>query len=266
MFGVRGPVMMRQLALVFLLFALPLQGNAAESADELFKEALATYNEASKAGPEVQLEAYETVMAILDRIVDDFPTSDLAVNILLGETVQGMNIEEVAVFVASAGTSSQMTSSAASSANPTPSVASKQTSDAANSSFPIEETARIRLVQENLNRLGCAAGSADGVVGQRTLSAYSRYLEAKEISGGSYDLVTNELLALLASDTGTVCKPIPAMTSRSTARSQVIKGVRWTYRPGTTYPYCKPCGRDYQCRAKKRDALCQMYPPSGWQK
>lgn len=67
----------------------------------------------------------------------------------------------------------------------------------------------IRNIQTELNRVGCGAGTADGVAGPRTRAAFSRYVSARGNLGLTADkLGTGEALTALKKEKGRVCKKV----------------------------------------------------------
>lgn len=74
-----------------------------------------------------------------------------------------------------------------------------------------ETRSLIRDIQTELNRVGCSAGTADGVAGPRTRSAFSRYISARENLGLTPEsLETSETLAALRGEQGRVCNQLVA--------------------------------------------------------
>ncbi|MCA1788976.1 MAG: peptidoglycan-binding protein [Thioalkalivibrio sp.] len=63
--------------------------------DSLLAEASASYVMGQQSEGQARESAYEAVLQNLDRIVEEFPGSDLAVQILLGEAVGGIDLAKV---------------------------------------------------------------------------------------------------------------------------------------------------------------------------
>lgn len=68
----------------------------------------------------------------------------------------------------------------------------------------------IRQSQARLNALGCNAGGADGVIGQRTRRAFARFLADSGASLAPSALGTQAALNVLNSKSGKVCKTVVA--------------------------------------------------------
>jgi peptidoglycan hydrolase-like protein with peptidoglycan-binding domain len=67
----------------------------------------------------------------------------------------------------------------------------------------------MRLTQENLNRVGCEVGTADGVAGGKTRRGHEAYLKAQTLSADLFPLGSADLLRHLIAATGTVCEKLP---------------------------------------------------------
>ena len=99
---------MRQLIVLAALIAVFLGGSADSrgqdpnaEANRLFVEAVKLLERAEAAPtPEERLKLYEGVRGNIDRIVDDFPSSDLAVRIVLGQNLGPINLAELARRIA----------------------------------------------------------------------------------------------------------------------------------------------------------------------
>lgn len=93
---------MKALFFVLVGFLVPVSLSA-EPIDEKLREAAALYDRAGELESSEQLEAYEVVRNLLDRIVNDHPTSNVAVSILLSETVEGIDIEALDAYLVAGG-------------------------------------------------------------------------------------------------------------------------------------------------------------------
>ncbi|MEM1432321.1 MAG: caspase family protein [Pseudomonadota bacterium] len=87
---------------------------------------------------------------------------------------------------------------------------------------PEQDTrAIVREVQTQLNRLGCSAGSADGIAGPRTRAAWAKFLSEGDVRGlTASDLATPAAVAALQERASRVCAAAPAAeTATATARA-----------------------------------------------
>lgn len=74
---------------------------------------------------------------------------------------------------------------------------------------PNDPKTLMRLTQENLNRVGCEVGSADGVAGRKTRRGHEAYLKAQALSADLFPLGSADLLRHLIAATGTICEKLP---------------------------------------------------------
>lgn len=77
---------------IFMLFA---SASWAGPEEGLFKAATIIYSSSANQSPEVKRLSYESIRKILDQIVADYPGSDLAVRILLQDTIDGLDVAAV---------------------------------------------------------------------------------------------------------------------------------------------------------------------------
>jgi hypothetical protein len=61
----------------------------------LFKAATIIYSSSENQSPELKKLSYESIKKILDQIVADYPSSDLAVRIILQDTIDGLDVAVV---------------------------------------------------------------------------------------------------------------------------------------------------------------------------
>ena len=84
-------------ATVAIAIAYPAISGPEES---LFETANVIYQTAEDQPPEMQTRTYESVRSILNKIVEDHPASDLAVQIILKDEIEGLNIARLDEFLA----------------------------------------------------------------------------------------------------------------------------------------------------------------------
>ncbi|MEM9250388.1 MAG: caspase family protein [Pseudomonadota bacterium] len=91
---------------------------------------------------------------------------------------------------------------------------------------PVADTrALLRASQEELNRLGCNAGVADGISGPRTRAAWNRFLQESASALSADDLGSATALDVLRAATGRVClagavaQPAQTASARTTTPS-----------------------------------------------
>lgn len=91
---------------VYLLFAASLPGLAQQA---VTPEALAREAQALDDGPDTPTQTLLHIRAILDRIVAEHPSSDLAVAILLQETVEGLDVADLDARLDAASNAAKLT-------------------------------------------------------------------------------------------------------------------------------------------------------------
>ncbi|TNF59841.1 MAG: hypothetical protein EP307_09635 [Rhodobacteraceae bacterium] len=97
----------RSLAVIIVTVSLLSLGAAAraqDAADGIFRGAQALFAAAQAKPEEERLEDYRAIRRLLDLIVEDHPASDLAVRILLQETIEGVDIATIDDALAAATT------------------------------------------------------------------------------------------------------------------------------------------------------------------
>ncbi|MDD9728393.1 trypsin-like peptidase domain-containing protein [Mameliella sp. AT18] len=75
---------------------------------------------------------------------------------------------------------------------------------------PVDARDILRQTQSHLNRLGCDAGTPDGITGPRTREAFRRFLVATDVALEAGDLGTAQALEAIRARSGTVCKQVVA--------------------------------------------------------
>jgi len=102
---------------------------------------------------------------------------------------------------------------------------------------PAEQTAlslkaQIKATQQQLARLGCNPGGADGVIGGRTRAAFQRFLRENKTALDAQDLGSQAALSVLKSATAPACttpKASPVVkTTAATSNSPSLTGT-WTF-------------------------------------
>jgi peptidoglycan hydrolase-like protein with peptidoglycan-binding domain len=69
-----------------------------------------------------------------------------------------------------------------------------------------DEKEIVKEVQAELNRLGCNAGTADGVAGRNTRTAFRNFIEDAGVALTEDDLATEAAVAVLKQQEGTICE------------------------------------------------------------
>lgn len=194
---------------------------AQDEAAGIFAGAKALYSAAQTKSDDDRIDDYRGVRRLLDLIVEEYPSSDLAVSILLQDNIDGLDVAAV-----DAALDEAEPTGAVQTAVDTPQGASTQSSplpteDNQRAAIPPEETNEATAkpeapprtekeivldIQNELNRVGCPAGPADGVVGRKTRTAFSNFLTDSGANLSDEQLVSEEAVAVLKSQEGTVCK------------------------------------------------------------
>ena len=183
--------------------------------EALFETAKIIYQTAEDQPPELQSVSYGSVRTILDQIVSEYPASDLAVRIILQDTIDGLDVRALDAALKDNESGQPVEDSTAEAPNAeVPEEGDVQTLEL--SALPMEpvepeqpprpEEEIVTDVQAELNRIGCPAGPADGVVGRKTRSAFSNFLKDSGSELTDDDLVTEAAVAELKAQEGTVCK------------------------------------------------------------
>ena len=196
-------------AIFFAVFFACTPGTsvAQDEAVGIFAGAKALYAIAQTKTKEEKLDDYRGVRRLLDLIVEEYPSSDLAVSILLQDTIEGVDVAAVDAALEAASPDStglEATSSPdtiGSSSSPVPITENSATAiPSPNTSETIPELVELARtekeivldVQAELNRIGCSAGTADGVAGRRTKSAFSDFIKESGVALSDDDLPTEE--------------------------------------------------------------------------
>jgi peptidoglycan hydrolase-like protein with peptidoglycan-binding domain len=151
--------------------------------------------ESAEPRPEAdRLNDYRSVRRLLDLIVTNHPETETAVQILLGQTVNGIDVAALDAALASgpnaapeatapeptAGDSTAGAQAAVPVLDPFGAQALAPPEAAVMAAPPITEPRPerdiVRDLQEELNRLGCNAGGADGIPGRMTRAAFALFL------------------------------------------------------------------------------------------
>jgi uncharacterized caspase-like protein len=95
-----------------------------------------------------------------------------------------------------------------------------------------DRRAIIRDTQQALNAAGCSAGTADGIIGARTRSAFQRFITDTGADLAPADLGTDRALALLRDSAGRRCKAVVAQPAPDTPgqRGGVDLSGSWQFR------------------------------------
>lgn len=242
------PAIVRPSAFIVALMSATTVGAGPE--EGLIQAARIMYLSAENQPLEIKRVSYENIRKVLDQIVTDYPASDIAVSILLKDTIDGVDISAIDATLASLSESGEAIEEVASDAvleAPYLSMEIESPQDSVTGPLPRSETdegiqiaalpslegevfARaekeiVADVQAELNRIGCNAGGADGVVGRRTKSAFNSFVQETGSNLGEDELATENALAEIKAQTGRVCKVV---TMASTPASQL--GGSWGFR------------------------------------
>lgn len=221
---------LRAISIVIILASnvwAPSQSIAQDEAAGIFAGAKALYTIAQTKSPEERLDDYHGIRRLLDLIVEGHPSSDLAVGILLQDAIEGLDVAAVDAALAKSGSTERTESKAPETTGLSPPSLPIE-SDSAAAVPPLksdEEVPQLEIplrtekeivldVQTELNRLGCPAGTADGVVGRRTRAAFSNFIKDSGVDISEDEMVTEEAVAVLKAQEGTVCK-VRTMASTS---------------------------------------------------
>ncbi len=227
------------ISFVFLALA-PEKVVAQNEASGIFAGARALYLTAQTKPEGERLEDYRGIQRLLNLIVEDYPSSDLAVRILLQENIDGVDIAAI-----SAALAAPKPAATEQPATVAPQIAGSTSSTSAavgddGSTVPSEETvvlvpqievpARTEKeivldVQNELNRIGCPVGTADGVAGRKTKAAFLNFINDSGVDLSEDDLATEEAISILKEQEGTVCE---VRTMASTPASAL--GGSWGFR------------------------------------
>jgi hypothetical protein len=178
---------------LFLAFSgllLPKSSVAQETPEGLLDAAKFIY-----VGEETSKEDLLLVRALLDRIIEVDPSSDLAVSILLGETIDGLDVAEVDRRLATTGTAETPDNSIEAA------VAALDSQDAAPRSSAESEAAlgldplAVRDLQARLLVLGHDPNGIDGKIGPGTRAAVSAWQVSQGVEPTGY--LSAELLGSL---------------------------------------------------------------------
>jgi hypothetical protein len=207
--------------LVFLLatVSVPFQSIAQDAAAGIFAGAKALYTLAQSKPENERLADYQGVRRLLDLIVEEHPSSDLAVGILLQDTIDGLDVAAVDAALAEIDTApaqeearpevtGALAPSGSGAIDPAPVTPPAQVEAAAPPpELPQRTEKEIVLdIQNELNRIGCTAGSADGVAGRKTRTAFSNFINDSGVDLTVDQLVTEQAVAALKAQEGTVCQ------------------------------------------------------------
>lgn len=241
----------------------------------LFRAAKIILGTAQKQPDDLKNESYLRVREILNTIVEDYPESDLAVRVLLQDTIDGLDVAQLDAFikenssiVSQSSNAEPMQNSAAevetdgapeapnesvtvaatpatqnetsatvdeldtdspdlassygiTTANPIPSdtiTAEGTTLESIVESMPARSEKEIVFdVQTELNRVGCGAGPADGVVGRRTRIAFRNFIRDAGVDLEEDALISEAVVSALKSQKGTICKTRTMASSSASA-------------------------------------------------
>jgi hypothetical protein len=203
--------------------------------DAYLKTAQILYSSAEGQEPELQRASYLQVREILDRIVEDFPSSDIAVRILLKDNLGGIDVTALDAALertapqdvaGRAGTPEADQAELQKSENDVPKlddssdapvIALAVPDDAETNAIPDgvddhyavpprPEEEIIADVQAELNRLGCNAGPVDGVTGRKTRAAFRNFINETGSELSEDALATEAAVRELKEKDGKICK------------------------------------------------------------
>jgi peptidoglycan hydrolase-like protein with peptidoglycan-binding domain len=197
---------------------------AQDAAQGIFQAAVALYRDAEARPDDTRLDDYRSVRRLLDLIVTSHPGSDLAVQILLQQNIEGLDVAALdralseAPDAAAIVPEAQNDPATAAGVQPGPAIVDPFAAAAPLPgvdpvSQPLaepvpaarSETEIVRDMQTELNRLGCNAGGADGVAGPRTRAAFRMFLRNTGSPTGEDTLATEAALAEVRAVSDRVC-------------------------------------------------------------
>ena len=88
---------------------------------------------------------------------------------------------------------------------------------------PSDARERVRQTQIELNRVGCAAGVADGIIGRRTRNAFANFISQNGSSPAAAELGSPAALEMVREASGTVCQPAPQAVAPSQTAQQATQ-------------------------------------------
>lgn len=202
--------------------------HAQSEVDGILAAATAIYESASTKEEAERRSEYESVRRLLDLVLEQHPGSDAALGIMLEETVAGIDVAELnSVLAAQAQAQAQTDQSP----SPAASVDAETTTAEQSVTFDSalvparSEKEVVKDIQTELNRLGCSAGTADGVAGRKTRSAFEDFLFYSGTALSLEDLATEAAVSALKGTIDPVC------TSRWLAANAADKlAGNWGYR------------------------------------
>ncbi len=195
------------------VMAIMSPAHAQDPAEGIFRGALAIYQSAQSKPADEQTTDYVNVRRLLDLIVKDYSESDLSVRILLQDNIDGLDVSDVdqkLALASSAAVSQPTVSTAQPSTVPMPALSEREI---------------VKEIQSELNRLGCGAGKADGVVGQRTraaLDGFNLVVPTPSTVDSAFTMAT------LGTLRGTI-DPVCSSRWQITNRPNLLAGI-WGYR------------------------------------
>ncbi len=174
MFWTSGVRLLSSLATLMLCVSVT-HGDENPDARALLEQANAVYLAAESSSGEDRVQLMRQVRTNLDRIVDEYPSSDLAVQIVLGEPVGLIDVAEVDAVLASAP--------------PSPGdyqpihdpVAAQRAERALGFDFD-----QRREIQRRLTLIGFSTRGTDGVLGPRTRAAVGAWQSQHGWPGTGY--------------------------------------------------------------------------------
>jgi hypothetical protein len=99
-----------------------------------------------------------------------------------------------------------------------------------------EEALTAKFIQMELNRLGCEAGTPDGIWGRGSKAALARYGE-KVGATGLGEEPSDDLLAVLRAENGQLCTlPPGVIAAEDRAETTHLEAVKYSYKIWGTLP------------------------------
>ncbi|WP_209506694.1 MULTISPECIES: peptidoglycan-binding domain-containing protein [unclassified Ruegeria] len=189
-------------AILSAILCLPL--HAQSGADGILIAARTIYESAASKDEANRRAEYSSVRQLLDLVLEQHPGSDAALGIMLEETVAGIDVAELNRALAAQAQTDESPSTAASVDAETTTAEQSVTVEAALVPARPEKEV-VKDIQTELNRVGCSAGTADGVAGRKTRSAFEDFLFYSGTALSLEDLATEAAVSALQGTLDPVC-------------------------------------------------------------
>lgn len=178
--------------------------HAQPEVDAILAAATAIYESASAKEEAERRTEYESVRRLLDLVLEQHPGSDAALGIMLEDVVGGIDVAELNRSLAA---SKEPTETISTEEQVEPDQEGEQPAASLEEAIvPARPEKEIVMdVQTELNRVGCSAGTVDGVAGRKTRSAFEDFLSFSGIALSLEELATEAAVSALQGTIDPVC-------------------------------------------------------------